>query len=316
MAASLFSTARWQLTLLGLLATSLLAGCGAVSTTPSRSSSEAAAPQTGETFSQTAQSDAGMDAAVPSEATAGGAPAVALPQASPQLVKQAKLTLILDDVDEGTAAATQIAQQLQGDILTLEDWQPQQLTAPRQVNLTLRLPQQNLEAALDQIRQLGDIQQQSVTAEDVSDQLVDLSARLRNLRQSEAALLKIMDRSGKIPEVLEVSRELSTVRESIERLAAQQQQLNQQVTYSTITLTLTSAIATTPNPRPLGETVSTSWQAATQSVGTFTVGLLKISLWLLAYSPYLALIAGIAFGGYRWQRRTGQPVVVERVGGE
>lgn len=257
-----------------------------------------------------------MEATVPAtQSAAVTAPGTsnAIPQAAPQLVKRADLSLIVGDVNQSVATVTQMTRQLQGDLLNLQDWQPQQTQTPRQVSLTLRIPQQNLDAALEQLRQLGDIQQQSVTAEDVSDQLVDLAARIRNLRQSETALLKIMDRSGKISEVLEVSRELSSVRESIERLDAQQQQLKRQVAYSTINLNLTSAIATPVNPRPLGETLGTSWQAATQSVGDLTTGLLKISLWLLAYSPYLALIAAIAFWGYRLRQ---QPRRQEPVEGE
>ncbi|HEY9738733.1 MAG TPA: hypothetical protein V6D06_20710, partial [Trichocoleus sp.] len=69
----------------------------------------------------------------------------------------------------------------------------------------------------------------------------------------------------------------------------------------------TSAIATAPTTRPLGETLGTSWQSASQSVQAFTVNLLRISLWLLAYSPYLALIAAIAFFGYRLRNNRQQP---------
>jgi hypothetical protein len=310
MAVSRFASSHpWQLALLGLLAAGWLTGCGTAPTfTPSPdSASSVDASGRGTLSAEVAQHDFAADAAAPESANSVAPGAADLAKPAPQLVKRAELKLVLSSVDEGITAVTQLAQQLQGDLLGLQDWHPQQTNVPRQVSLTLRVPQQSFEVALDQIRQLGDIQQQSVTAEDVSDQLVDLEARLRNLRQSEAALLEIMDRSGKISEVLEVSRELSTVRESIERLAAQQQQLSRQVSYSTITLTLTSAVATAPNARPLEETLGSTWQAAAQSVSGFTVDLLKLSLWLLAYSPYWAVVIILALIGYRWQQRPRQP---------
>lgn len=310
MSTLLFSPIGLRLTLCGALASAtLLAGCGSAPNTLSRSQSDGMGSTEALEMPQAPAPSAGMDSAVMSKVAEAPQPGATsgvsdpAPKSAPQLIKQVELTLILDNIDGGIATLSQLTRQLQGDVLALQDWQPQQNNTPRQVTFTLRVPQQNLDKALEQIRLLGDVQQQSITATDVSDQLVDLTARLRNLRQSETALLKIMERSGKISEVLEVSRELSSVRESIERIDAQQQQLKRQVAYSTINLTLTSAIAVSPNPRPLAETLGSSWQSATHSVGTLTVGLLKVSLWLLAYSPYLAVVAAIAFLGYRWQRQ-------------
>jgi hypothetical protein len=223
-----------------------------------------------------------------------------LGQLTPQLVKQASLGLLLTDVEGAVTQVQEIVKQAQGDLLNLQDYRSPEGTA-HQITLTLRVPQAQLESVLEAIRPLGTVQQQSLTAEDVSSQLVDMTARLKNLRQSETALLKIMERSGEISHVLEVARELSTVRESIERLAAQQQNLQRQVAYSQINLTLQSPVATVPPLRPVRETLDQTWQTATQSVQAFTVGGLKMGLWLLAYSPYLMVLAALIYGGYRWR---------------
>lgn len=291
MSAQLLRPTGWRLAILGGLALAIATGCGAqpISLAPAGGQAEADA-----TFSQAP--------APPSDLAAVDPAATAPLPGPPQLVKRANVSLVVGSVEDTVSAANQLARKFQGDVLSLEQGQPQP-GGRRQASLTLRLPQQNLEPALAELLQLGDVQQQSLTADDVSDQLVDLAARLRNLRQSEAALLKIMDRSGKIAEVLEVARELSTVREAIERLAAQQQQLNRQVAYATVTLTLTNATAAPAELRPLPETLGASWQAANRSVGQLTVGLLRVLLWLLAYSPYLAAIALLAFGGYRLRSR-------------
>ncbi|WP_017297372.1 DUF4349 domain-containing protein [Nodosilinea nodulosa] len=232
-------------------------------------------------------------------------------QAAPQLVKQANLVLLLTDIDQGLDQVRTILQQAQGDVLSLQDQRSPQ-GAAQQITLTLRVPQAKLDAVLDSLRPLGTVQQQSLSAEDVSSQLVDLDARIKNLRQSEAALLKIMERSGEISQVLEVSRELSSVRESIERMAAQQQNLKRQVAYSQIYLTLQSPVTQVAPLRPVGETLGNTWEAATQSVKAFTVGGLKLGLWLLAYSPYWALLVAAGYGAYRLrQSRTAQPAVAE-----
>jgi hypothetical protein len=231
-------------------------------------------------------------------------------QRSPQLVKNASLTLELANVDEAIASIAEILTRYQGDLLQLSD-QESQSAMPRQVTLQLRVPQGNLDAVLDALRALGTVENQSITAEDVSNQLVDLQARIRNLRKSEDSLLEIMERSGSIAEVLEVSRELSTIREAIERHEAQRQTLQNRVTYSTVSLTLISTQQPTPEASPVGQTLSQTWQAATSSVRTLSVSLLRLSLWLLAFSPYIGLLAIAGWAGRRYwhsHRRANDPV--------
>ncbi|MEL6159173.1 MAG: DUF4349 domain-containing protein [Cyanobacteria bacterium J06627_32] len=204
----------------------------------------------------------------------------------PQLIKKARLTLAVDSMEEGLAQVRDIMQQQEGYLLSLEDEGNRQ----RRLNFQMRVPQDSLEATLDALTELGTVRSRSITTEDVSRQLVDLGARLSNARKSEAALQQLMERSGDISDVLEVSRELSNVRQSIEQMTAQQQSLQTQVSYSTITLSLESAIAQAPSKPAFSRQLASSWNAATNSVGDFTTDLLQLGLWLLAYSPYLAIV--------------------------
>lgn len=140
-----------------------------------------------------------------------------------------------------------------------------------------------------------------ITAEDVSDQLVDVQARLRNLRKSEEMVLKIMERSGSVGDVLKAANELSTIRESIERIDAQLRNLQNQVAYSTIDLTIESSVSVSPAQENLGLRVQETWGKATHTMGEFTWLLVGLILWLLAFSPYLLIIGGGIYG-YRWYR--------------
>lgn len=247
---------------------------------------------------------AGDESAKIAEAMPSEPLAPELGQTAPQLVKQASLVLVLTDVDGAVAQVQQIVQQTQGDLLNLQDYRAPE-GRQRQVTLTLRVPQAQLDTVLNDLRSLGTVEQQSLTAEDVSSQLVDLDARLRNLRQSEVALQKIMERTGEISHVLDVARELSTVRDSIERIAAEQQNLQRRVAYSQVDLTLQSPLSEVPPLRPVRETLGNTWQSATLSVQQFTVTGLQVGLWLLAYSPYLVLVGLLVYGGYRL--RQGHP---------
>jgi hypothetical protein len=131
---------------------------------------------------------------------------------------------------------------------------------------------------------------------------VDIQARLTNLRKTEVNLQKIMDRAGSVRDVLSVAQELSQVRQSIEQIAAQLKNLQNQVTYSTITLKLEAAVSSSGTQRALSSQLQESWNKSTNSFGDFTVGLLKLGIWLMVYSPYFLALAAVGYGFNRWRR--------------
>lgn len=277
--------------LLGTASLAAVVGCSGVPLESSPSADEMLPAPTADSVALT-ETEAEQDLSPAPEAS----------QRRPQLIKNASLQLLLTDVDEAISAISDILRESQGDLIQLSD-QANQSNEPRQVWIELRVPQGNLETVLEQLQALGTVEQQSITAEDVSTQLVDLQARVRNLRNSEEALLEIMDRSGSVADVLEVARELSNVRETIERTDAQLTNLQNQVAYSTITLTLVSNVQLTPPTSPIGETLGATWATAIASMRSLSVGMLQLVLWLLAFSPYIGILVLVSWAGRRYRER-------------
>ena len=217
-----------------------------------------------------------------------------------QLIKKASLILSVDSVEESIKQVQEIVQEQNGDVLSLSDRQNSESSGAdahrasgyRQsaTLFTLRVPQDRFNSAVDAIAEVGEVTNRSITTEDVSSQLVDLQARISNSQQSEAALKEIMARSGEIADVLEVSRELSNVRQEIEQMKAAQKNLQTQVRFSTISVSLSSAIAQTPAQPAFTTQLANTWNSSTSSVGNFTTDLLQLGLWLLVYSPYIAIL--------------------------
>lgn len=212
---------------------------------------------------------------------------------APQLIKTAELQLQVEDTTIGIQTVTQIIRQQQGDVLQLQDNVPVNAAIPHQAYLQLRVPQNRLDITLEQLKTLGKVKNQNLTAQDVSNQLVDYEARLRNLRKAEETVLGIMDRSGEVGDVLQVAQELNNIRESIERINAQLQSLKTRVAFSTINLYLEESVAAVPLPdRTWVQELQQAWQGATRSVGNFTRGVLVLAIWLLVYSPYWLVLGG------------------------
>lgn len=280
------------LLLIGMLSAMALPACSAAEKTMMNQMQSGSAPPGAP--APTAQVAKIADAPAQTQNTVASAPAR---KSRPQLIKRAELTLIVKSIDKSMNSVGKIVQKQQGDVLGFQDNQPIDNSKRQTASMQLRVPSQKLEVTLDELAKLGTLQSRSLTAEDVSDQLVDFQARLKNLRKSEEAVLKILERSGSVSEVLKVSQELSNIRESIERISAQLNNLQNQVAYSTITLNLEAPVSAAPPPQePVGLQVQETWGKATHSVNQFTMGLLGLSIWLFAYSPYFLLIAAAIYG--------------------
>lgn len=285
-----------SLLLSAVLSSALLASCASASlnTTGAASKMEAqraAAPPAAD------NSTGGVASEAPNApASANAAP---VPQSRPQLIKKAELSLVVKSVDQSLQAIATLTRQQQGEVFGLQDSKPQSNSDRHTASMQIKVPQAQLDATLAALEKLGTIQSRSITVEDVSNQLVDFQARLRNLRRSEEMLLKIMERSGSMSEVLQVSQELGNIRQLIEQIDAQLKNLQAQVAYSTISLTIAEPIAAAPPlETPVGLRIQETWGQATHSMGEFTIGLLNFSIWLFVYSPYLLLIGGGAALAY------------------
>ncbi|WP_414581164.1 DUF4349 domain-containing protein [Scytonema sp. PCC 10023] len=242
-----------------------------------------------------------------SESTSATAQAAQVTRSRPQLIKKAAMTLIVDSVDKSIDAVSQIISQQQGNLMSLDEQQPKNESARHTAMIQLRVPENLLEPTLEKLAKLGTVQSRNITAVDVADQIVDIQARLSNLQRTESNLQKILDRAGSVRDVLSVSKELSNVRQSIEQIDAQLKNLQNQVTYSTITLNIEAAVSGSAPQRAFGSQMQEAWNNSTHSLAEFSVGLMKLSIWLIVYSPYLLILAAAIYGLTRW-RRNAQPI--------
>lgn len=225
-----------------------------------------------------------------------------VPRSRPQLIKKAAMTVVVNSVDQSIDIVTGIITKQQGDLISLKERQPTKSNSRHTASIQLRIPQNLLEPTIEELAKLGTVENRNISAEDVGNQLVDFQARLTNLRKTEANLQKIMDRAGSIRDVLNVAQELSNVRQAIEQIDAQLKNLQNQVAYSTITLNLEAAVASTSPQRAVGSQIYETWNNSTQSLTNVTVGLLKLGIWLIVYSPYILVFTAGAYGVYRWRR--------------
>ena len=128
-------------------------------------------------------------------------------------------------------------------------------------NITVRVPQENFLTTLELIEDLGKVRNRNLGSEDVSEQFIDLEARLKSSLQEERSLLSLLEKAGVVSEVLAIERELFRIRADIERFQGQLNFLQRRVDLSTISISLS------PPERDPGELPSASVTISVSDVG-------------------------------------------------
>ena len=89
------------------------------------------------------------------------------------------------------------------------------------VNVVVRIPAQQFDAALNEIRSQGtSVIQEKTTGQDVTEEYIDLEARIKTQKALESQFLEIMKQANKVADALEVQRQIADVRTEIEKLKA------------------------------------------------------------------------------------------------
>jgi hypothetical protein len=158
----------------------------------------------------------------------------------------------------------------------------------------IRLPQDKLEAFIDDVTAVAELVQSVSGAQDVTDQYVDLSARLTNKQREEARLLSHLEKSGTLPDTLLLEKELSRVREEVERIQGQLNVLTSASDLATVTINLRERARYVPpsktEPTTFFSAVSSSFFGSYSRMIEFLQGLAII---LVAIVPWILPTLGL-----------------------
>jgi hypothetical protein len=163
--------------------------------------------------------------------------------------------------------------------------------------VTYRVPVERWEDALDLLRNLtgpgGKVLSENTNAVEVTGAVIDLEARIKNLRASESALQEISSRATRISDVLEVQAQLTNVRGQIEQLTAQLTELDDQASYATLTAGFSTPIVAV-------QVAAERWEPrkvvdeATASLVDILQALTTAGIWFaIVWVPLFLLIGGI-----------------------
>jgi uncharacterized small protein (DUF1192 family) len=167
----------------------------------------------------------------------GLAQSTVLPEGT-RIARTASLRVYVRNFPEARESVDQIVKARGGFAASMTISSPKD--SSRSLSADFAIPNAQYDAALQEFRSLGRVEEEHQGSEDVTAQSEDLDIRLKNTQETETRLTNILRvGTGKVSDVLEVENEITRVREEIERMEAEQKRLNHRVVFASINLSLT-----------------------------------------------------------------------------
>jgi len=215
------------------------------------------------------------------------------PSTGPMIIRTAELSLITKEFDKARANIEAILKRHRGYVGELKAGG--NTGSGRTLTATLRVPADQLDATLTEVKTLGRVESESQSGQDVTSQYVDLQARLSNARNTEQRLTDLLrNRTGKLSDVLEVEQELDRVRGEIEQMEAERKNMSNQVSYATLNATIAEDYKAQLQVVPPSTSTRLS-NAAVEGYRSMADGVVSLALFLLSNGPSLLLWGALLF---------------------
>lgn len=154
------------------------------------------------------------------------------------IIKTSSLTVRVKNVEQSIAQAQDLIEKLEGRVDDVSQFKNPGAEDTLSANLTLRVPSSNLDKALDAIRELGDVENSSISATDVTMQKVDLDARIAALTTSVERFKALITSATNTADLIAAETALAERQSELDSLIAQLKYLSEQVEMSAIYLAL------------------------------------------------------------------------------
>jgi len=169
------------------------------------------------------------------------------------VIRNADLSIVVDEPADAMNTIGRMAERMGGYVVSSNTWKTsnyQGIEVP-EANITIRVPSELLNQALDEIKSLLndkdlDLLSENVSGQDVTKEYTDLNSRLKNLEEAEAQLQLILDEAYKTDEVLNVFQQLTYYREQIEVTKGQIKYYEESAALSSISVRIQAHEAVNP----------------------------------------------------------------------
>jgi hypothetical protein len=218
-----------------------------------------------------------------------------------RIIRQAALEVELDDVERAIARLTDLVEAAGGYVADTQVHSDEKGVA--RATVTAYVPPAAFGRALGDLERIGQLRTRRVTGQDVSEEFVDLEARVRNLERHEAQLLSFMGKAQKVADLVSLENELARVRGEIERLSGRIRFLRARTEMAGIQVSLVRGAA----PAPADGVWTRAWREVRQAFVAGWKAAFEVAVGLAAVAAQLSPIAVPAAFAWALYRRFRRP---------
>ena len=217
-------------------------------------------------------------------------PVMTRPDATSMIIRTATALIEVDSLERAVAELKQLAARVGGYVAnTGMEVGRNRL---RQAVIEVKIPANRFEDVLSGLKPIGKLESVNVSAQDVGEEYVDVSARIENAKRLERRLIDLLAaRTGKLKDVLDVEQELARVREEIERYQGRLRYFQTHTATSTLSVTVHEPVPVVGDAGEsvMGEAFRQSWRNFVMLVSVFVqslgilipIGVLAFVVWVV-----------------------------------
>lgn len=149
-----------------------------------------------------------------------------------KIIKSASLSLSVDHIDETAIAISRIVGEYNGYIHSNNRY------SEKRANVSLKVPSAQLEKFVEDLSDLGEVLSKSTSAHDVTGQIIDIDARLKNLFILRTRYRDLLSKANTVGEIISIEKELAEVQTEIDSIEGKRNALLDQVSLSSVYVTI------------------------------------------------------------------------------
>jgi uncharacterized coiled-coil protein SlyX len=221
------------------------------------------------------------------------------------IIRDGYISMSVEDTSEASQAVKKLVQDLAAEgafIVSTQEYGREDSPMP-EISMTIRVPAERFDEVMDRLAGLADrVLTRRETAEDVTEEYVDVQARLKAMKAARERLMKLMEQAASVEELLQAEAQLTQREAEIESLQGRLDYLTQSAKMSKIEINLQPSALSQPlglQWRP-GETVQKAWRGLVQSAQGAVNLLIYFGIVVL---PWLVVLGALALGIRRGIRR-------------
>ncbi|MFP4456855.1 MAG: DUF4349 domain-containing protein [Clostridia bacterium] len=204
-----------------------------------------------------------------------------------KIIKSGNMSMDVDSLDSAIKEIDILIQEYNGQIIKVEKYSSGE---NNYAFYKIKVPSEDYDAMHDSLIKLGKVTNDTTSTRDVTEEFIDLNARLDMLKDSKEAYTRLLDRAETVEEILQVERELERIVYEIESTQGRIDYINNQVEMSSINISIKEKAATEFEGINFFERIQFAIKDGFNSMLNFLVNVVIALIWLIPFLPFIFLL--------------------------